>query len=216
MNGIEKITEKIIGGAKEYESEVLSKANADAQKKITECQFKCDWIEADADRKIAALTEQYEARLASSVEYEDRNILLTKKSELIDSVFAEAKKRLASLPKKDYYDLLSDLLEEVIEQLHTDILANAFNDGDEYETSTSLELFLNAQDTAEYGKKLVTKGKKFAGELFNVTLAKLPADIPGGFILRRGAIEINCNTDLLVEQIRSSLESEVSEILFSD
>ena len=216
MNGIESITEKIIGDAKEYEAEVISKANADAQKKITECQFKCDWIEAEADRKIAALTEQYDMRLASSIDYEDRNILLTKKSEMIDSVFEEAKKRLASFPKKEYYALLSDLLEEIIEQLHTDILANAYNDGDEYETSTNLELILNERDTAEYGKRLITKGKKFCNELFNISLGKVPADIPGGFILRRGSIEINCNTDLLVEQLRSSLEGEVSEILFSD
>ena len=216
MNGIESITGKIIGDAKEYEAEMISKAEAEAQTKLTECQFKCDWIEAEADRKISALTKQYDARLDSMIDYEDRNIMLAKKGDMIDSVFEEAKKRIASLPKKEYMALLSELLEEVIEQLHTDLLANAYNDGDEYETSTNLELFLNARDAAEYGKRLIAKGKTYCKELFNITLGKTAADLPGGFILRRGSIEINCNSDLLVEQIRSSLEGEVGEILFSD
>ena len=41
------------------------------------------------------------------------------------------------------------------------------------------------------------------------------ADIPGGFIMRCGNIEVNCAADTLVMLRRASLSSQVAEILFS-
>ena len=48
----------------------------------------------------------------------------------------------------------------------------------------------------------------------NLLLARERANISGGFILRRGKVQINVSTDVMVAQARENLEMELAQEMF--
>ena len=65
---------------------------------------------------------------------------------------------------------------------------------------------------SELIKKVNAKpGPGIKGDL---KLATDAADIDGGFILRRGKIQVNASIEVLISQARQDLETELSQELF--
>ena len=80
-------------------------------------------------------------------------------------------------------------------------------------------LFFSEKDMSAVGGRVTEAANAIltgAGKKGNLSLGDTPRSIPGGFILRRGDIEVNCSVRLLVEQLRSALASEVAGVLFGD
>jgi len=47
-----------------------------------------------------------------------------------------------------------------------------------------------------------------------LTLSDAAAAISGGLLLRKGAVEVNCALDSLVDMSRNSLDAEIAAVLF--
>jgi len=199
MNGIEKINARLI---------------ADAQIEI-------DAVKAEADERCAAILGEYEARAAqvyeermargrsacslkrermeASADMELRKANLAFKQELVGEAFAQAVEAIARLPRDEYIDFLARMM------------AQAAMNGEE-------EVLFSETDKAAVGAEALRRANallKAQGGRGTLCLCDETADISGGFIMRCGNIEVNCATDTLVMLQRSSLSSQVAEILFS-
>ena len=73
------------------------------------------------------------------------------------------------------------------------------------------ELMLNEKDQ-EAAPEILRLVKAQTGK--QLTLAKETAEIPGGFILRQGAVEINCALDVMMRLLEGGTAHEVAALLF--
>lgn len=199
MNGLDKITARI-----------EADASADAAAIVREAKERCTQILAEADRasqdrywecaregmkSVEARTQ----RLSRAADMEARKTILAFKQETVSSVFDRVREQLLSLPRAEYLDFLT-------EKVH-----QAATVGDE-------ELILNEKDRKELGPELLGRaGKRLAerGLTPALRLSEETGDFPGGVIVRRGDVSVNCSIDALVEQARSDLAAEVAATLFS-
>ena len=126
---------------------------------------------------------------------EAKKELLALKQEMISRSFDEAAKKLASLPDTEYVALLGKLA------------ANASVTGEE-------EIVLNAADRARVGEAVVKAANEKLGEKGRLCLSSSTGEFDGGLILRRGNIEVNCTTSLLVELCRGEMSAAIAGVLF--
>ena len=126
---------------------------------------------------------------------EAKKTLLALKQEMISRSFDEAAKKLVSLPEEQYVALLAKLA------------ANAAVTGEE-------EIVLNAADRARVGEAVVKAANEKLGEKGSLTLSASTGDFDGGLILRRGNIEVNCTSSLLVELCRGEMSAAIAGVLF--
>ena len=80
------------------------------------------------------------------------------------------------------------------------------------------ELVLNERDRKEVGHDVEKRANALARERGlhgGLTLSEETADIRGGLLLRQGNIEVNCAVETLMGLYRSSLATQVANILFA-
>lgn len=206
MNGIEKITEKIIGEARLYEEVTLeetSKSCADIRDKYAS---EADFIKAKAADRANKEAESIISRALSNSEQARRNALLSAKSEMIDRAFALALDKLCALGEAEYRELFTRLLKDAVNERLETRRRNADEFGDIYEGDTAFTIITNEHDAALAAAVSDGIGAK-------VTLSPERAAIRGGFILRGGDIEVNCSLEVLVSGLRDKLEGEVCRAL---
>ena len=195
MKGTEKIIAHIRADAEAQCSAILAAA-----------QEKCDAIRADFDAQAAeAYAERIRAGVKSCADegesaarlgrMEAKKELLALKQEMISRSFDEAAKKLASLPEEQYVALLGKLA------------ANASVTGEE-------EIVLNTADRERVGEAVVKASNEKLGGKGSLRLSESTGDFDGGLILRRGNIEVNCTTTLLVELCRGDMSAAIAGVLF--
>lgn len=194
-----KGTEKII-------AHIRSDAEAQCGAILAEAQAKCDAIRADfAAQAAEAYAERIRAGVKSCADEGDsaarlgrmeaKKELLALKQEMISRSFDKAAEMLVSLPEADYAALLAKLA------------ASASVTGGE-------EIVLNAADRARVGEAVVKAANEKLGDKGALTLSEATGAFDGGLILRRGNIEVNCTSSLLVELCRGELSAAVAGVLF--
>ncbi|MBQ7687929.1 MAG: V-type ATP synthase subunit E [Clostridia bacterium] len=142
--------------------------------------------EADAKKK----TEQILSRARSAAAMESRTDLLREKTALTDGVLAEAKRTVKEAPAQEYFSMLSALIEKNVQP----------GPG---------VLFFGRDDLARLPQDFAS------GLPAGVTLSDIPADIPDGFLLKYGDVEINCALDALFNSARDELKRRAAETLFA-
>ena len=194
-----KGTEKII-------AHIRSDAQAQCDAILAAAQEKIDAIRADYDAQAAeAYAERIRAGVKSCADegesaarlarMEAKKTLLALKQAMISRSFDEAAKKLAALPEEQYVELLGKLA------------ANAAVTGEE-------EIVLNAADRARVGEAVVKNANEKLGEKGRLRLSDAAGEFDGGLILRRGNIEVNCTTALLVELCRGEMSAAIAGVLF--
>ncbi len=220
LNGLEKITDKI-----------LAEAQARADKILSDAQVECDRITAEYAARAEAIKETLSeaaeregmervARARATAMTAKRNMMLATRSELIDDVFAGALDGTKKLADQNYTDLLVGLLcAAMLEQLDAEEKSRLY-DGEDAEEPEKYEVLLNQRDRDRVGKAVVEGAKqKLGGKVEEKKLARLKLSshtvaIDGGLILRCGSVESNCSLALLFAQLRQELEGDVSHALF--
>ena len=190
---IESITEKI-----------LAEAGAEAEKLLGAAKLEREGILAKAEQQAAAFRNEMDdkarkeavlvkERKASVAELEARKLELAAKQSAIGKSFALALDALTGLPQDDYKALL------------VKTVAAAGVDG--------AELLLNPKDRAAVGPAVVEAVNAMGGPS-RVTLADDTVDCRGGFVLRKGSMEINATLETMVGAIKEAVTPEVVETLF--
>ncbi len=223
VNGLNKITERI-----------LTEAQAEADRILAQAEAECEAIRADyaarADEireRLSVAAEQKGAdmisRAKSAAAMEKRNILLQQRSDLIEGVFTGAKEWVLGLSQDKYIDLLAGLAAAALYEMVNTELENKELYGDEEESlPAESELIFNKKDRESCGTA-VLQGvkKKLAGKipqerLDGLTLSARMLPIEGGVILRCAEMELNCSFELLFAQLGRDLEAEVNAALFEE
>ena len=221
INGLNKITDKI-----------LSEAQAKADKILADAQAECDRINAEyAERAEKIRSEisgeaekggmEYVARIRSTAATNKRNLLLQTKSDLIDGVFAGVLEQTRNLELQKYNEILIGLLSAaLLEQLESEETSRNLYGEEEALSPEFYEVIFNQRDRDRSGKAVVEgvqkhlSGKVSAEKLARLKLSTQTANIDGGLVLRCGNVESNCSLSILFAQLRESLESEVARTLF--
>jgi V/A-type H+-transporting ATPase subunit E len=194
MNGIDKITKRI-----------LADAEAEAKTTVDEATARCAEIQKAYEQKAQETywelvragvkeTEQRVQRIDRTAEMEAKKSILALKQEMVDEAFEAAKKRLLGLPEKDYVEFLSKLA------------VQASGSGQE-------EILLNARDRKLYGEKVAAAANKKIGK-GRLTVSEETREIEGGLILKDGDVEVNCAIETLLNLYRDDLATQVAEIMF--
>lgn len=221
MNGIDKITEKILAEAKAAERAALEKAAERADEILQAGEEEAELIRERIEDRAAREGEAIVTRAKSTAAMARRNADLAVRGALIDEVFEKAFAEIAALPVEEYRALLCKMVcDAMLEQQRTAAESRALH-GDEVETVEAYEIRLKDSDRRALGDALLRdvrdalRGKVDAAVLERLVLSDAPARISGGVLLRYGDVETNCSFEAVFAQARAVREAEVSRILFA-
>ena len=199
MNGIEKITGRILDDAQAQADEIISQAQAEAAQIRAQYQAQAEKEFADTTRRGTERATEREENLVGAAHLEARKQTLAAKQAMVDKAFLRAHDSLRALSGQEYIAFLANLA------------ANAAHSGTE-------ELILSAEDKAQHGETVLAAANealKAKGLSAALTLAADPRPTGGGLILRDGLTETNCTLETLLRLTRGELSSQVAEALFS-
>ena len=219
MNGLEKITERILADAKERARAILEEAQSDCRTAAAEYAARADAIREEITERAMQEGEHLIARARSAAAMTRRNILLAAKAQMLDETFEAAAKEICDTDYGKYRELLVALLScALLEQAKQEQQTQAL--GDEVTEFDSFEVLMNEADCARFGESViegarrVTERRIGAERAAKLRLSGECADIDGGLILRYGAVETNCSLSVLLREMRRELEDKISAILF--
>ena len=199
MNGIEKITEKILSDGQAEAAAILADAKKEADSIVASYQAEA----AEKKQKLAELAEvqaaEQERRIISSAELDARKTILARKQALIAKAFDATKKKITTMDEPSYIDFLCTLA------------AQSVLDGKE-------EVVLSAEDSQKFGQKVVDGANKIlqqAGKVGELTLSSENRPIVGGLVLKGRELEINCALDTVISLLKDDLSSEVAAALLN-
>ena len=217
MNGLEKITERILSQAQEEADRIISEAEAEAARITADYSARATAIReklaAEAEREGTDLI----SRAKSAAETQKRNTELQTRAELIDDVFDSTLASLRNLTGEKYTEVLAGLLcAAACEQAEAEKISRTLYGEEDAMAPEVYEVLLNVRDREKYGNALIALARKrLPAELQKkLVLSERTVAIDGGLILRYGDVESNCSFSLLFAQLREELEGEVSRALF--
>ena len=197
MSGLEKIRDRILQDAENTAAERMKAAEAEARVIKSEAVREADEIAGDVKAKAETEIKAFSDRVDSSIDLNHRTKILEAKQEIITDVISEARKRIAGLPSRDYFDLMLKLMEKHAQP----------EEGIVYFSEEDLA---RIPDGFEAG---VREAAREAGG--KLSISKEGRKIGPGFILSYGGIEENCTLDALLEEKKDDLTDKVREILFA-
>ena len=219
MTGLEKITARIEAQARERARLMLQKAEEDCCQMAEEYAAKAEQARVRIAEEAAAAREVMISATRAAVEKEQRELMATTRTALLDEAFEQAKKALFSTDYGKYRELLVALLVNAL--LEQDrITKQSIEMGDEVEEIEHFEVLLNKTDRESFGSAVVEGARRVAerrigaANAAKLVLAADAADIDGGLVLRLGNVELNCSLAVVMADLRAELEDRVAELLF--
>ncbi len=198
---LDNIVKKIIDEAQKTAEAVNNGADKELDRFRAELSSEEKELKGDANKKAKADAAEIIRRKKSSANLEGRKRILGQKEMILNEVFVEAKEKLLNLPVNEYLELLETL---VVEYGATGDEIIMFSEDDASRLKSELKAW-----TKELNEKLKKKGLK--GE---ITVSNESREIEGGLILSKGRTEINISFEVLLSELRLSLEGEIMNILF--
>lgn len=194
----EQVVQKILAEADEQAKQILDEANAKAaQQKAKLDSELADFVSKTEDLAKAAAEDKLQRMLASA-RMDNAKKLLAAKVEILNGVFEQAKKAVNELSDDAYLAWVSQIIKQAVVS------------GDE-------EVIIGRNEK-RIDEKFISRLNKGLGDGFkgNLRLSSERADISGGFILSRGKVQINASTDVMIDNLRESMQVELSGMLFSE
>lgn len=197
MRGTEKIITHIQADAKAQADSILQKAQQQCDEIRTRWETEANQV---YETRLNAGKQAIRAEADSAdriARLESKKELLQLKQDMVSEGFDKARDAISALPAQQYCAFLAKLA------------ANAASGGE--------TVILNERDRAALGEQVVKAANEAlqkAGKPAGLTLAEDTGDFSGGLILRRGSVETNCTTELLVELCRGDMAAKLAGILF--
>jgi V/A-type H+-transporting ATPase subunit E len=195
---LEKIIERIKQDAQSQVGEIKDKASKEADKILQKASDEANSYKAQALENAKAEAQQRKQRLISSANLEFRKEILTEKQNAIDLAFQEAVNTLTRMNDEEYRQTIKKMLISSVQTGDEDLVLSVRD-----------KTRINENFLKDVNKELVKAKKKG-----NLKISKDTYNILGGFVLRKGNIEINNSFESLFKSFRDDLEAEVSKILF--
>jgi len=197
---LEDILRKIEEDARREADKILSEARARAEEILHSAEQEAERIRENLLEEARREAQTHKSRLISMAQLDMRKEILQEKQNLIDQVFQIALERLLRMEDEEYRELIREMLKQVVEH------------GDE-------EIILCERDKPRISQGFIqalNKELESEGKLGKLSIAEETGDFSGGFILRRGKIELNNSFDALLQAAKDEMRSELSQILFGE
>ena len=197
---IDRIVRKIMEDAEAEAKALLAKADREAERVRAEAAKTVAEIEKKAQEAAVREADEHRRRVVSRAQADMRKELLSVKQGLIADAFQRALRAFTELKEDKFRALMEKLLLECLEDGDEEVIVAPH---DNLEDWTSL--------LAEVNRKLSAQKRKGA-----LVLSQERREMAGGFVLRKGKVEINCDLKLIVESMREGLEFEVARTLWGE
>ncbi len=223
MNGLDKITDKILAEAKAESDAILRAAEEECAKMRTTYEASAEEIRraltAEAEREGADIVSR--AKAASVTQKSSAQ--LRQRTKLIDEAFDAAYQSVLRQEPEKYTEMLTGLLCSALRaELATEQNVKALGDTEDYTVPECYEVLMSAKDRDRFGRTVLENTKRKMGVELSAEVARklMLSDkevrIDGGLILRCGDVECNCSLSVLFAQLRRELEGEVARALFDE
>ncbi len=110
--GLETVKEEILGNAKEQANSFVAEARREANRITKEAEKKIEEMKEKSESEIKRMLDNIKKQEFASAELENKKMLLEAKKQVIESVFAEARKRIENLDDKKREAYIKKLLEK--------------------------------------------------------------------------------------------------------
>lgn len=222
VNGLERMTERILAEARERREAILADARATCEEISAESVLRAEALRRRLANEAEEAASAIIAEARSSAAAKRQELLQARRSALTGEVFARVLSEVASMEREKYTELLGGLLAAAIYDFCRTEAENRALYGDEEEEGEDapFEVVLNKKDRDTCGAAVLDAArKKLAGKVPESALASLRLSsqvkkMQGGLILCHGPVECNCSFEMLFAELRRELESEVSRTLF--
>ena len=187
-----QITEKIRNDGQREAEEILAKAKAQADVVLQRAKEDCDALKSAFASRFDAERPEIFRRREIVANLDAGKMMLSSRRNLINDVYKAALDKMSTMEQAQYIALCESLLKGAVTTKNEELIVS------------SGEKFLNNTWLSEYNAKNGTE----------LSFAKESADIAGGFILRRGKVQVNCSWDMLLRVAQEKQESDVVKRLF--
>lgn len=227
MEGIEKITAKIIQDSEAEVTRILEETERKARSIGEEAQAQADREREEILARGRRTADERLERLKSAAQMERRKLELAAKQEVLAEAFDLALEKLCTMPEQEYVALLTKLALEACSTGREQLI---FSPQDRSRVGKQVVVAANealVKGVAPELPEAITESKvgAFLGKVVNTTAAMVTGTglltlseetrpIKGGFIMVDGDIEVNCAFETLVRLQREKLEKEVAGVLF--
>ena len=196
MTGLEAILAQIEQDAQCQREALFTAAKAESHQILEEAQ-------QEADRQAKAILEEAQrkadeirARAESTALLEKRDRILRCKQLLIRDAMEQACEDLENAPAEEYFSILLELVVR-------------------FRQAGCGVLYLNARDLARVPQGFAAALHAAAPTKGEITVSPTPRDIPNGFVLVYGLVEIDCTFQALFQEATDQLRDAVGAILFA-
>ena len=193
---IEHILKRIEEETEETVQQIFEKAEADATSIRDQYAGRIQKLKHELDQRAQRRAEEEERRLIVSEQLELRKALLARKREILEDLYAGAKKKISSIAEDQYLGLLKDM-----------IIARSVSGTEEIVVPDSQKDLFTKNFLDSLNKTV--QGGRF-------TFAKEPGDFSWGVILREGKRVVNLTLDILFGQLKEKVEPEIAALLFPE
>lgn len=193
MTGLEKIVNQI-----NADTDVICKRifaqRCEKCKSISESAYeKADLVKNSAEIKAREIYNEITTRAYSSAEIEKRKILLTARQKAIADGINNARTHILDLPDSEYFNFIYNLISA-------------------YSLNRVGLIRLNSRDLNRLTEDFTKTANSFTNG--SLSLATLPVNIDGGFILSYDGIDVNCSLNSLFAGNIDRISDAVADILF--
>jgi vacuolar-type H+-ATPase subunit E/Vma4 len=194
---IENILKRIEEETEAAAAEILRAAGTRAASIREEGERDGAKLREELESRVRAKASDEERRLIVGEELELRKASLERKRAILGEVYAEARKRIESLPPDEYLKLMSAF-----------ILRSAISGREEIVVPA-------AQRSMFEGDFLGSlNGARGAGAAFSI--AESPGDFGWGVVLREGQRRVDLTLGVIFRQLTARVESAVAGVLFPE
>ena len=189
---MEKVSKKILDDAKQKADEIIKEAEAKKKENGAKIKEQVTKVKEETEQLVSDQKNREYDRIAGRAKLDLRNDTVRLKREIMDGLFDEAVNRLVNKKSDEYLKIIKELLSRD-------------------EVKEGGELIICEKEN-RIDEKFIETVNKELGSSF--TLSKERRLIRGGFILRRGKVEIDASFGTLVKSKKERLEMELAKILF--
>lgn len=196
MTGLDKIIAQIDADSAERCKQIAAAAEHEAETICTRAQQAAEALCAERNKALRKQLENMMQSAESSAELKKNQIVLKGKLAAIDETLEKALEVIKALPKKEYFEILKEL-----------ILTHALQGKG--------VLHLSQADTEKLPQNFIDSVNSALKSKGAEILPGDSAEIDSGFVLVYGDIDINCTFPAIAASKREELRDALNGLLFS-
>ena len=213
MEGIEKITSRILADAKAEADEILAAGKTEADTLNAEYGRRASDIRESARSAAKAECEAMLSRVEASGGNVRRNMILDEKNRLLDAAFEAAAKALPE--QSGYRGFLCSLAAGAV-SANAERETAAAQEDEDFVPAEDYELILASADMKYAADIEAATASVSAKAGKRVVVTRDGSGVSGGFILRCGSVSTDCTVKALIGEYRPEIEAGAAAILFGD